>query len=239
MAGEQIVLSDLSNIEQSQAQAFLLTKGLKCEIDTSRQSDSVEPGHVITTEPAAGTTLSEGDTVTLFISQELSDDSDYVQLWDLYCYTKERAEEALSMLDLKAEYQYEASSEVGEGLVISQSVAANEKVARGSVVTLVISTGPPAGGSTDGNITVQNESGSVWKCDASLSEPAGYSGGAVRITLKQNGNEKTVYEGTTAFPYHLQVEGEAGVTEGTAYIYLLDGTTGEVTSTIEYPGNYV
>ena len=41
---------------------------------------------------------------------------------------------------------------------------------------------------------------------------------------------------TTAFPYHLQVEGEAGVTEGTAYIYLLDGTTGEVTSTIEYPG---
>ena len=236
MAGEQIVLSDLSNIEQSQAQAFLLTKGLKCEIDTSRQSDSVEPGHVITTEPAAGTTLSEGDTVTLFISQEPSDDSDYVQLWDLYCYTKERAEEALSMLDLKAEYQYEASSEVGEGLVISQSVAANEKVARGSVVTLVISTGPPAGGSTDGNITVQNESGSVWKCDASLSEPAGYSGGAVRITLKQNGNEKTVYEGTTAFPYHLQVEGEAGVTEGTAYIYLLDGTTGEVTSTIEYPG---
>lgn len=58
----------------------------------------------------------------------------------------------------------------------------------------------------------------------------------MRITLKQNGNEKTVYEGTTAFPYHLQVEGEAGVTEGTAYIYLLDGTTGEVTSTIEYPG---
>lgn len=235
-AGEQIVLSDLSNIEQSQAQAFLLTKGLKCEIDTSRQSDTVEPGHVITTEPAAGTTLSEGDTVTLFVSQEPSDESDYVQLWDLYCYTKERAEEALSMLDLKAEYQYEASSEVGEGLVISQSVAANEKVARGSVVTLVISTGLPEGGSTDGYITVQNESGSVWKCDASLSEPAGYGGGQVRITLKQNGNEKTVYEGTASFPYHLQVEGEKGVTEGTAYVYLLDAATGEVTSTIEYPG---
>lgn len=237
VAGEQIILSDLSNIEQSQAQAFLLTKGLKCEIDTSRLSDTVEPGHVITTEPAAGTALSEGDTVTLFISQEPSDESDYVQLWDLYCYTKERAAEALSMLDLKAEYQYEASSEVGEGLVISQSVAANERVARGSVVTLVISTGPAAGGTnTDGNITVQNEGGGIWKCDASLSAPAGYSGGQVRITLKQNGNEKTVYEGAVSFPYHLQIEGAAGVTEGTAYIYLLDGTTGEVTSTIEYPG---
>ena len=119
-AGDEIILSDLSNIEQSQAQAFLLTKGLKCEIDTSRQSDTVEEGHVITTDPAAGTTLSQGDTVTLFISQKAADDSDYVQLWDLYGYTKERAAEALAMLELEAEYQYEASSEVGEGLVISQ-----------------------------------------------------------------------------------------------------------------------
>lgn len=235
-AGDEIILSDLSNIEQSQAQAFLLTKGLKCEIDTSRQSDTVEEGHVITTDPAAGTTLSQGDTVTLFISQKAADDSDYVQLWDLYGYTKERAAEALAMLELEAEYQYEASSEVGEGLVISQSVSANEKVARGSVVTLVISTGPSGGAEADGNISIQSEGAGAWKCDASLSEPAGYSGQKVRITLKQNGNEKTVYEGTTTFPYHLQVEGENGVAEGTAYVYLLDGATGEVTSTIEYPG---
>ena len=107
------------------------------------------------------------------------------------------------MLELEAEYQYEASSEVGEGLVISQSVSANEKVARGSVVTLVISTGPSGGAEADGNITIQSEGAGAWKCDASLSEPAGYSGQKVRITLKQNGNEKTVYEGTTTFPYQM------------------------------------
>ena len=45
--GDELVLDDLTNIEQSQAQAFLLTKGLKCEVDNSRTSDSVEMGHVI------------------------------------------------------------------------------------------------------------------------------------------------------------------------------------------------
>lgn len=238
--GDEIVLSDLTNEDQSTAQAFLLTQGLKCEIDASRQSDTVEPGHVIATDPAAGSTVKAGDTVTLYVSQapetdaqEADGSAGYVVPWDLYCYTEERATEALTMLGLEVEYEYEPSNEVGEGLVISQSAPANQEIARGSTVTLVISTGPSS--DTDGTITVQNEGSGSWMCDASLAEPSGYNGQRVRITLTQNGTESTVFEGTTTFPYHLQVEGAAGVSEGTAYVYLLDGS-GRVTSTIEYPG---
>ncbi|MDY3248844.1 MAG: Stk1 family PASTA domain-containing Ser/Thr kinase [Candidatus Choladocola sp.] len=237
-AEEEIVLSDLSNVEQSQAQAFLLTKGLQCTVDTSRQSDTVEPGYVITTEPAAGTKMKPGETVTLFVNQEATAaPEDYVTLWSLYGYTQERAEEAVAMLDLVPAYEYEASDTVGSGMIISQKPAANEPVPRGSTVTLVISTGPAADAGQD--TAAQNgdsTAGGIWKCDASLEQPTGYNGQSVRITLSQNGTETTVYEGTTTFPYHLNVEGMPGVETGTAYVYLLDPSTGEVTSTIEYPG---
>lgn len=75
-----------------------------------------------------------------------------------------------------------------------------------------------------------------WQCNASLSAPSGYTGQPVRITLYQNGTETTVFEGTTSFPYLLQVAGIDGETTGIAYVYLLDEETGEVTSTIQYSG---
>ncbi|MDO4323440.1 MAG: Stk1 family PASTA domain-containing Ser/Thr kinase [Lachnospiraceae bacterium] len=233
----EITLSDLSNQEQSQAQAFLLTQGLKCVIDTSRQSDTVEYDHVITTEPAAGARLNAGDTVTLFVNQAPQTEPEYVTVRDLYYYSKEVATEALELQGLVAAYDYEASNEgVQEGWVIRSEPAAGESVAKGSTVTLIISTGTSAGTNSDGNITVQNESTGTWQCNASLDPPTGFNGQPVRITLMQNGTETMVFEGTTTFPYHLQTEGAAGVTEGTAYVYLLDASTKEVTSTIEYAG---
>lgn len=241
-------LSNLNNQEQNQAQAFLLSKGLLCQIDQTQYSDTVEAGYVISTSPAAGATVMAGDTVTLYISQGRKEDIQYVQLWDLYGYTKDRATEALSMLDLVPDYQYEASSTVGVGLVTRMSVEPNEQIPRGSTVTLYISEGPnyeaPAeegqgsasGSASQGDIVVDNGTSGAWECDASLVEPAGYTGQNIRVTLVQNGVESTIYEGAASFPYHLHVQGASEVTTGTAYIYLLDPSTGEVTSKIEYPG---
>ena len=240
----EITLTDLSNQEQRQAEAFLLTQGLKCKIDTTRKSDTVEYGYVITTEPAAGAKLSAGDTVTLFVSQEPQTEPEYVTMRDLYYYTEEVATEALELQGLIPAYEYEPNNEgVPEGWVTRTSVKAGDQVAKGTTVTLYVSTGPgevteapqEAGGAAENGGAPAGD-GSTWKCNASLDPPTGYSGQPVRITLKQNGTETTIFEGTTTFPYRLQVQGASGVSDGTAYVYLLDPSTGEVTGTIEYTG---
>ena len=239
-----IVLSDLSNVEQNQAQAFLLTQGLQCRIE-STFSDTVASGYVVSTNPEVGTTVKQGDTVTLYVSQGVETEPEpvsYVQLWSLTGYTQERAEEALDMLGLVGEYQYAPSDTIAQGMIVSQSPDSSEQIARGSTVTLVISTGPStsadqaATAAEDSTIEVQSGEDGTWKCDAQLVEPAGYNGQKVRITLVQNGVESTIFEGTTTFPYRLTVQGASGVETGVAYIYLLDSSTGEVSSKIEYPG---
>ena len=236
---ENIVLDDLKNYEKSMAQAFLLTKGLQCSLDESQYSDTIDTGHVISTSPEAGTTLKPGDTVTLYISQGAEpsqDPADYVTLWSVVGYTEEQATKALKMLDLEPDYQYEYSDTVAQGMVISQSVGSDEQVPRGTTVTLVISNGPAPSDTQDDAISVTNGSDGVWKCDASLETPQGYNGQQVRITLVQDGvGEATIFEGTTTFPYHLQVQGASGVSTGTAYVYLLDDN-GNVTNQIEYAG---
>lgn len=236
---ENIVLDDLTNYEKSMAQAFLLTKGLQCSLDESKYSDTIDAGHVISTSPEAGTTLKPGDTVTLYISQGAEpsqDPADYVTLWSVVGYTEEQATKALKMLDLEPDYQYEYSDTVAQGMVISQSVGSDEQVPRGTTVTLVISNGPAPSDTQDDAISVTNGSDGVWKCDASLETPQGYNGQQVRITLVQDGvGEATIFEGTTTFPYHLQVQGASGVSTGTAYVYLLDDN-GNVTNQIEYAG---
>lgn len=235
---ESIVLDDLTNYEKSMAQAFLLTKGLKCEVEESQYSDTIVSGHVISTVPAPGTTLKPGDLVTLYISmgeEPSQDPADYVTLWDVRGYTEEQATKALVMLDLVPDYQYEYSSEISKGMVISQSVGSNEPVRRGTTVTLVISNGPaPAG--MEQPVDISNGDHGTWMCDASLEAPNGYNGEAVRITLVQEGSgESTIFEGTTSFPYHLKIQGASGVSSGTAYVYLL-AADGTVIKQIEYAG---
>ena len=73
-------------------------------------------------------------------------------------------------------------------------------------------------------------------CNAQLQMPSGYNGEPVRIELVQNGVTTPIFEGTTTFPFLLNVEGQAGVTNGTAYVYTLDPQTWTVTSTTSYEG---
>ncbi|MCD7885689.1 MAG: Stk1 family PASTA domain-containing Ser/Thr kinase [Lachnospiraceae bacterium] len=285
-------LDDLSNMELTQAQALLITRGLQYSVDQTQYSDTVASGYVISTDPEAGDTVSTGDVITLYVSQgaaqtEEDAEVEYKTLWSVTGYTVERAEEALEMLGLTAAYAYESSDTISEGLVTRTSADDTDGlVPKGSTVTIYISTGPSTSDSSDDdNITIiddedsssadttasdtassgttasdtstgtsssdtstttsgeDSSSGSSsaavsgsWQCNASLSAPSGYTGQPVRITLYQNGTETTVFEGTTSFPYLLQVAGIDGETTGTAYVYLLDEETGEVTSTIQYSG---
>ncbi len=231
-----IVLSDLSNQEQSQAQAYLLTQGLNYRVDDTQYSDSVAAGYVISTDPEPGSSLKAGDTVTLFVSLGSEEEVTYVTVPDFEWWTAERATESLEMIGVYAEYKYEANSEVLEDFVFRQEPEAFEQVPVGGTVTLYVSTGASAPETSQEQEDITINGGSAWECNASLDTPAGYNGQPVRITLVQEGQATTVFEGQTTFPYTLQVRGAEGVSSGTAYVYLLDPNTNEVTNTIEYPG---
>lgn len=229
-----IQLKDLTNIEQSQAQAFLLTQGLQCEIDETRYSDTISAGYVISTEPAAGETLKEGDTVTLYVSQGPQADIKYVTVPDCYYCDEDISSQRCELTGLGTPvFTYEASREVNKGFVIRQDPAAGTEVPEGTVVTFVVSTGPSA--ESNDTVSIESSSGSVWECNASLDAPAGYTGQNVRIDLVQEGVTKTIFTGQATFPFALKVQGAEGVTTGTAYVYLLN-SAGEVESTVEYAG---
>lgn len=231
---EGIELKDLSNVEKSQAQAFLLTQGLQCSVDETRYSDTISAGYVISSDPPAGSILKAGDTVTIYVSQGSEAEVKYVTVPDCYYCDEDISSQRCELTGLGTPvFTYEASREVNKGFVIRQDPAAGTEVPEGTVVTFVVSTGPPT--EADAAVSIENSSGSVWECNASLDAPAGYNGQNVRIDLVQDGVTKTIYTGQVTFPYALKVQGAEGVTTGTAYVYLLNAD-GEVESTVEYAG---
>lgn len=231
---DEIELKDMSNIEMNQAQAYLLTQGLQCTIDETQYSDTVAAGYVISTNPEAGAMLRAGDTVTLYVSQGSQADVQYVTVPDCYYCDEDISTQRCELYGLGTPvFTYEPSNQVNKGFVIRQEPEAGTEVPAGTVVTLVVSTGYSA--AADDTVSIENGSGSVWECNASLDAPSGYNGQEVRIDLVQEGVTKTIYTGQVSFPYSLKVQGAAGVSTGTAYVYLLNDA-GEVESTVEYAG---
>ena len=178
-----------------------------------------------------------GDTVSLYISQ--GQDTQSVTVPDTVGKYKD---DAVTMLTNSGLYVYvanEPSDTVAQNLVIRQDQPAGKSVQTGSSITITVSTGPENAIviNPDPNAAPSGQNaGSSWMCYAQLQAPSGYVGGSpVRITLSQNGNETTVFEGVTDFPYLLNVEGESGVSSGTAFVYLMDGN-GNIQSTTRYDG---
>ena len=236
-SAEALTVPDLTNKLQADAEQAVTSMGLLVSVDNTRYSDTIESGHVITTNPGAGSTVHEGDTIFLYISQ--GQDAQSVKVPDTQGKYKD---DAVTMLTNSGLYVYVASAPsdtVPQNLVISQDKPPGSTVKTGSSITITVSTGPEnavvlnpdqAGG------TPAAHADSTWMCYAQLQAPSDFvEGSLVRITLSQNGNETTVYEGVGSFPYLMNTEGAPGVSTGTAYVYTLDGN-GNVQSTTRYDG---
>ena len=76
----------IKGLTQEQAQSMLDSAGLDYKFETAESSD-VEPGQVISTTPAIGSEVSEGDTITVYLRAS--------QLPSVWGMTPEAAEEAL------------------------------------------------------------------------------------------------------------------------------------------------
>lgn len=95
-------------------------------------------GHVAEQDPAPGSEMKAGDTITYHLSKG----TEQVTVPDVFNDTEEGAREALAAAGLKVETSYSSSSSIYAGRVISTYPSAGESAGRGSTVTIVISTGP-------------------------------------------------------------------------------------------------
>ena len=100
--------------------------------------DTVEEGCVIRTEPAEGAELSEGDTVTLFLSLGRKIENSIM----VPCVGQQMADvqKAMNTLKLVAEFT-KVEGSAPEGQIVSQSVDVGESVPEGTTVSFTYSDG--------------------------------------------------------------------------------------------------
>ncbi len=135
-----IVVPELLNMTKEQAEIVLEREGLVCKIE-EENSEEVEVGHIIKTEPQAQTELEEGDIVTVFVS--LGKEVIESVVPKITGMTEDAAIAALEAAKLsKGSIGHENSDTVKKGVVIRQDVPDGEKRAEGTSIGFTISLGP-------------------------------------------------------------------------------------------------
>ena len=220
----------VTGLSQSEAEAQIKALGLETSIQQS-YSDTVAIGKIISVDPAEGTQLSKGATVTLVVS--LGEENKQIAVPSVIGQDEATAKKNLNDTGFQVNVETTTQSNgVGEGCVASQDIPAGTEKDPGTTITIQIYHAPavtedPASQTpTEEDATVAT----AWKCNVKLEQPKNYSGGPVQLTLVQNVNgqnvESVLLEGETiTFPYVLSVQGADGVETGTVYLKeLVDGT---------------
>lgn len=138
-------MPDVVNQEHRAAKIMLRELGLGLEVSVSAEeySDRISAGYVIRSEPEAGETLREGDTVTLVLSK--GPDTKTATVPSLTELSLSQAQRMLSDLGLVCLIEYDYDDEIPVDHVIRQSVPATTTVEQGSSVRLVVSLGAEDG----------------------------------------------------------------------------------------------
>ncbi|MBQ4481713.1 MAG: PASTA domain-containing protein [Lachnospiraceae bacterium] len=150
---ENVELPDLTGQSFEKAKAALEKAGFVVQ-SSYEASDEMESGKIIGQDPAAGSQIPTGYTITLRVSSG----SGNIEVPDLSNKTAAEAKVALEGMGLQINLSNGTSDSVPTGSVISQSPEAGSKVEPGTTVLVVISTG--ASGKTEevpeGTIAVPN-----------------------------------------------------------------------------------
>lgn len=135
---KEVQVPDVTNLTEAAAKIKLADAKLNVTDVIQVQSDEVESGKVIETNPKAGSTVKEKSKVTL----KVSSGKEAITMKDYRNKTYEAARDELKKLGFTVERKEENSDNVDSGKVISQSIAPNQKVeGKDTVITLVVSKG--------------------------------------------------------------------------------------------------
>ena len=140
---EQMI--DFKNMNADEAKQHLESLGLDLKVVTDGYEEfhaTIAEGKVIRSVPPAGTQLTIGQEVILYVSKGPGD----AHMVDVVGKTEAKAESALEALkkklNLTIQYEEEYSSEVDKGKVTRTEPAANEQVTANQQVKVYISKGP-------------------------------------------------------------------------------------------------
>ncbi|WP_311376332.1 Stk1 family PASTA domain-containing Ser/Thr kinase [Anaerococcus lactolyticus] len=141
-SGREIKVPELKNMNLSQAEETLKDLGLKVGTTSTDYSNTVDKDLVIRQEPVAGSAVQSGTEVNLVISVGKEDTTENIKVGNYIGMAEQDAIAAARKNHLRVRnVDYQHSSNVQKGLVMSQSIGAETEVAENSAIDFVISLG--------------------------------------------------------------------------------------------------
>ena len=138
---EQVVVEDVKGYKQQDAYDALKALNLSPKIQAVADDDTAV-GYVVKTDPAAGSTVSTGTAVTIYVSSGPSTESAVIP--NIVGYQYSAAKEELEAAGFVVTAEYDDESDKDENTVLSVSPNEGEKAKKGSVVTVTVSSGKGA-----------------------------------------------------------------------------------------------
>lgn len=141
-SGREISVPELKNMNLSQAEETLKDLGLKIGTTSTDYSNIVDKDLVIRQEPASGAKVQSGTEINLVISVGKEDTTEIIKVGNYVGMSEKDAIATARNNHLRVrnvDYQY--SSSIDKGHVISQSIGAETEVAENSAIDFVISLG--------------------------------------------------------------------------------------------------
>lgn len=141
-SGREISVPELKNMNLSQAEETLKDLGLKIGTTSTDYSNTVDKDLVIRQEPSSGAKVQSGTEINLVISVGKEDTTEIIKVGKYVGMSEKDAIATARNNHLRVrnvDYQY--SSSIDKGHVISQSIGAETEVAENSAIDFVISLG--------------------------------------------------------------------------------------------------
>ncbi|GEM_PF-1008137 len=138
---ERVEMPDLYELTEEEAKELLSELKLKMEVLEEKNS-SFATGVVFFQEPYVDEEILQGETVTVYVSnQNLLGEEEKIAVPLLIGLSEEEAVKELRNLGFQVGYEYNPASGYGEGMVYSQNYLVDSKVSKGTRITIRVSTG--------------------------------------------------------------------------------------------------
>jgi len=133
-----IAVPNVVGMTQAEAQQVLEDEGLKTGEVTEKEVAETEPGTVLSQDPTVGTEVAKASAVNL----EVAAGAVLAKVPDVVGRTQDTAEQLITDAKLEPSVSGAPSDAVPAGSVVSQTPTAGQLVPEGTVVGVVVSTGP-------------------------------------------------------------------------------------------------